>query len=116
MKHEAVAVGRKDEGHVECVGIAEGFLHSVGHGVRVVFGLNNRRWDVWFEKQHTVRALALAPTYQFAAHDDAAIGEAPFLADLRKLIPARFMKCRGDEPGADVPLTEGGRHRRARND
>jgi hypothetical protein len=43
---------------------------------------------------------------RLAAHDDAALGEAHFFADLRHLIPSRLLDRRRDELGAEVALAE----------
>ena len=46
------------------------------------------------------------PADQLAAHDDAALGEAHLLADLRHLVPPGLAQGRCDELGADVTFTE----------
>ena len=87
MKDEAVAVGGKHERNVQGFGVAQCLLHAVAGGVGVVLGLDQGDRDVGLVVEDVVGPLALAPADQFAAHDDAALGEAHLLADLHHLIP-----------------------------
>ena len=56
--------------------------------VVVVLGLDQRDRDVRLVVEDVVGPLGLAAGDQLAAHDDAALGEADLLADLRGFIPA----------------------------
>ena len=56
--------------------------------------------------EDVVGPLALASAGQLAAHGDAALREADFLADLRHLVPPGLAQGRGDELGADVAFAE----------
>ena len=106
MEQEAVAVGGEYEGNVQGVGVVEGLLHAVADGMVVVLGFDQCDGQVGLVVQHVVGPLALAPADQLAAHDDAALGEVNFLADLRHLVPACLAQGRGDELGADVAFAQ----------
>ena len=107
MEDEAVAVRGEDEGDVERVGVVQRLLHAVADAVVVVLGLDQRERDVRLVVEDVVGALGLAAGDQLAADDDAALGEADLLADLRHLIPARLAHGGRDELGADVAFAEG---------
>ena len=87
MEHEAVAVRREHEGDVQGLGILQPLLRAAAHGVGVVLSLDQGDWNIGFEIEDVVGALALAPADQLTAHDDPALGEAHLLADLRHLVP-----------------------------
>ena len=106
MEQEAVAVGGEYEGNVQRVGVVEGLLHAVADGMVVVLGFDQCDGQVGLVVEHVVGPLALAPADQLAAHDDAALGEVNFLADLCHLVPACLAQGRGDELGADVALAQ----------
>ena len=106
MEDEPVTVGGKDEGNLQRFGVVEGLLHAVAHGMFVVLGLDHRNGDVGLVIEEIVGPLCLAPADQLAAHDDAALGEAELLEDLRYLVPPCLAQGRGDELGADVTLAQ----------
>ena len=83
VEQEAVAVGGEDEGDVEGRGVLERLLHAVADGVVVVLGLDEGDGDVRLVVEDVVGALGLAAGDQLAADDDAALGEADLLANLR---------------------------------
>ena len=84
----------------------QGLLHPVADAVVVVFGLDEGDRDVGFVVEDVVGALGLAARDELAANDDAALGEADFLADLRIASqPARYQGGR-DELGANVAFAE----------
>ena len=91
VEHEAVAVGGEHEGNVERRRRIQRLLHAVADGVVVVLGLDDGDGDVGLVVEDVVGALGLAARDQLAADDDAALGEADFLADLRHLVPARLL-------------------------
>ena len=72
----------------------------------IVFGFNNRDWDVGLVIKDAVRPFRFAATDELAANDDAALGETDFLADLGHLIPTHLLDGRDDELGADVAFAE----------
>ena len=106
VEYEAVAVRREHEGDVQGLGILQPLLHAVAPGVGVVLGLDQRDGDVGLIVEDVVGALALAPADQLAAHDDATLGEADLLTDLRHLVPPGLVQGGRDELGADVALGE----------
>ena len=105
MEHEAVAVGGEHKGHIQRGGIVERLLHPVAHGVVVVLSLDQRQGDM-LVIQDVIGALGLAARHQFAAHDNAAFGEAYLAANLRGLIPTGLNHGGGDALGADVGFAE----------
>ena len=106
MEHETIAVGRKHEGNVQRLSIAQSLLHSVADGVGVVLGLDQRNGNVGLVIEDVIGTLALAPADQLATHDDPALGEADFLADLQHLIPSGLAQSGCDEFCADVAFGE----------
>jgi hypothetical protein len=56
--------------------------------------------------EDVVRAFTLAAANELAPDDDAALGEADLLANLRHLVPARVTQGRRDEFRANVTLAE----------
>jgi hypothetical protein len=50
--------------------------------------------------------FGLAAGNELAAHDDPALGEADFLADLREQVPPGLLDGGGDELRADIALAE----------
>jgi hypothetical protein len=91
MEHEAVAIGRKDEGNVERVGVLQRLLHAVADAVVVVLGLNKSKGDVRLVVENVIGAFGLAAGDELAPDDDPPLGEANFLANLRHLIPAGLL-------------------------
>ena len=75
-------------------------------GCSYCFGLDQREWDVGLVIEDVVGPLGLTASDQLAANDDAALGEAHLLADLRHLIPTGQIHCRGNKLGADVTFAE----------
>ena len=106
MEDEAVAVGGEDKRNIERLGVVERLLHAVADAVVVVLGLDDGDGDVRLVVEDVVGALRLAARDELAADDDAALGEADLLADLRHLVPARALDGGRDELGADVALAE----------
>lgn len=106
MEEEAVAIAGKDEGHLQGIGIGQGLLHAVAHGMLVVLGLDDGQRQVGLVVEDEVGAARLAPGMQPATDDDAALGEGNLLADLGVQVPARLDDGRRDELGADVPFGE----------
>ena len=106
MEDEAVAVGGKYKGDIQGLGVMQPLLHPVADGVGVVLGLDQGDGYVGLVIEDVVGPLALATADQLAAHDDAALGEADLLANLRHLVPPGLAQGRCDELGADVTLTE----------
>jgi hypothetical protein len=106
VKDEAVAVGRDDEGNAQSLGVLQALLDSVADAVVVVLGLDDCHGDVRLVVEDVIGASASAAGNELPSDDDAALGEADLLADLRQLIPARRLERRGDEFGADVALAE----------
>lgn len=80
---------------------------GVADAVRAILGLDDGQGDVGLVVEHVVGALAFAARDQLAAHDDAALGKAHLLTDLRRQVPARRDQGGGDELGADVAFAEG---------
>lgn len=106
MENEAVAVGGEDEGDVQRFGVVQCLLHAVADAVVVVLGLDQPQRDVRLVVENAVGPLGLAAGDQFAADDNAALGEIDLFADLRHGIPAGVDHGGGDEFGADVAFTE----------
>lgn len=102
MENEAVAVGGEDERDAEGGRVVEALLEACAHRVEVVLGLDDGDGDVGFVVEDVVGAFVLAARDQLAADDDAALGEADFLADLGGEVPARAQDGGGDELRADV--------------
>ncbi len=102
VEDEAIAVGGKHEGNVQGLGVVQPLLHAVADGVGVVLGFDHGDGDVGFVIENVVGPLALAPADELAPHDDAALGEAHLLADLRHLVPSGLAQGRRDELGTDV--------------
>ncbi len=74
-------------GNAKRPGVAQSLLRAVAGGEGIVLGLDQGDGDVWFVIQNVVGPLAFAPADQLAAHDDASLGEADLLADLRYPVP-----------------------------
>ena len=91
VKNEAVAVGGKDEGDVQSLGIVESLLHAVADAVVVVFGLDDGDGDIGLVVEDVVGTLGLATGDKLAPDDDAALGESDLLADLHHRIPAGLL-------------------------
>ena len=106
VNQEGVAVAAEDEGHVERFAVVQPLLHAVADGVVVVLGLDQGDGQVGGVVEDVVGPFLLAPRVQLAAHDDAAPGEADFLAHLGGEVPASPLQGRGDVLGADVALGE----------
>ena len=106
VEEESVAVGRKDEGDIQGLGVVQPLLHAVADGVSVVLGLDERDRNVWLVVENIVGALGLPARDQLAAHDDPALCKAHFLANLQQLVPPSLAQGRRDELGADVTFTE----------
>lgn len=106
MEQEAVAVAGKDEGNVEGFCVVEALLHTGSETMRLILRLDQGKRLVGLVVQHVVRPLALAPAVELAAHDDAALGEADFLADLRLQVPAGREQSRGNQFAADITLRQ----------
>ena len=88
MEQEAVTITGKHERHVERLGIAEGLLHAGAERVFVVLRLDDGNGQVLLVIEDVVSSTRLATAVHFAAHDDASLGEADFLAYLLVQIPA----------------------------
>ena len=106
VEDEAVAIGRKHEGNLQGLRVVQSLLHAVADGVGVVLCLDQGDGDVGLVIEDVVGPLALASADQLAAHDDAALGEAHFLADLHHFVPPGTAQGGGDELGADVAFAE----------
>ena len=106
VEDEAVAIGRKHEWNIQGLRVVQSLLHAVADGVGVVLCLDQGDGDVGLVMEDVIGPLALASVDQLAAHDDAALGEAHFLADLRHFVPPGLAQCRSDELGADVAFAE----------
>ncbi|MNR25485.1 hypothetical protein D3C85_1426390 [compost metagenome] len=91
---------------VQRIGIAQRLLHAGTDRVLVVLGLDDGQGHVGLVVEDVVGAPGLATAMQLAAHDDAALGEADFLAHLFVMVPAGLEDGRGNELGADVPFGE----------
>ncbi|MDT4838060.1 hypothetical protein FQZ97_718060 [compost metagenome] len=104
VEQEAIAIAGKHEGHVQRLGITESLLHAGADGVLVVLGFDNCDGQVGLVIKNEVSAAGLATAMQLAAHDDAALGKADFLAHLFLDVPTGLLNGRGDELGADIPL------------
>ena len=88
------------------LGVVQPLLHAIADGVGIVLGLDQGDRDVGLVIQNVVGPLAPAPADELAAHDDTALGEADFLADLRHLVPPGLSQGRCDELRADVAFAE----------
>ena len=75
-------------------------------GMELILRLDDGDGNVGLVVEDVVGPLALASAGQLAAHGDAALGEADFLANLCHLVPPGLAQGRGDELGADVALAE----------
>ena len=64
------------------------------------------RWGCWLVVEDVIGPLGLAAGDQLAAHDDAALGENDFLANLHGFVPAGLYDGGRDELGADVTFAE----------
>ena len=106
VKDKPVAVGRENKRDIEGDSIVEGLLHAVADAVVVVLGLDDGDRNIGLVIKDVVGALGLAARYQFAADDDAPLGESDLLADLHHPVPARAFDGGTDELGADVALAE----------
>ena len=69
-------------------------------------GLDQCQRDVGLIIEDIVGPLGLTASDKLAANDDAALGEADLLADLRHHIPSRLPQSWRDELGADVTFAE----------
>ena len=107
MEYEAVTIGGKDEGDAERGGVFEALLEAVAHAMGIVLRFDDGERDIGLVVEDVVGALGFAAAHQFAAHNDPALGEAEFLADLQHFIPAGLAERGGDEFGADVAFGEG---------
>jgi hypothetical protein len=72
----------------------------------IVLGFDDGEGDIGLVVEDIVGALGFAAAHQFAAHNDPALGEAEFLADLQHFIPAGLAERWGDEFGADIAFGE----------
>ena len=84
--------------------VFEALLDSVTDAVRVVFGLDEGDRDIGLVVENVIGPFALASADQFAANDDAALGEADLLANLGHLVPASATNRWGNEFRTDVSL------------
>ena len=98
IEHETVTVGRVPDRDIQGDGVVEGLLHAVADGVVVVLGLDQRDGDIRLVVEDVIGPLA--------PYNDAALGEANLLADLRHLVPPGTAQSGGDELGADVAFAE----------
>ena len=104
VEHEAGAVGREHERHVQGLGVVERLLHAVAGGVGAVLGLDHGEREVGLVVEDVVGPLPLAAADQPAAHGDAPLGKAHLPADLRALVPPGPAQGRRDQRRADVTL------------
>lgn len=106
MKHEGIAVGAENKGHVQRGRIVQRLLHPVARAVVVVLGLDQCNGKV-LPVQNVVGPLGLAARDEFAPHDDAALGKENLAPKLHPLVPPSRDDRGGDEPGADIVLAQG---------
>jgi hypothetical protein len=106
VEDEGIAIGGKNEGDIESRGIFQSLLHPRADAVVVVLGLDQGDGNVRLVIEDVIGPLGLAAGDELAAHDDPALGEADFLADLREQVPAGRLDGGGDELRADVALAE----------
>lgn len=106
---EGVAVRTVGEGKVENLGIFERLRHTGSDGVVVVLGFENGEREVRFIGEEVVGFFRFTAFHRLSPHDDAALSEIRFFADLSHHIPLGVVRThqRGrDELGADVSLGE----------
>lgn len=63
VEHEAVAVGRKDERHLEDFGVPERLLHPVTDGMGVVLGLDESDRHVRLVVENEVSLKMKSPSH-----------------------------------------------------
>ena len=86
VEHKALAIGGKNKGDMQRLGIVQGLLHAVTHRVNVVLGFNQGNGEIGLVIQDVIGPLGLAPADQFATHD------AAYLA-LAESLPAPLITC-----------------------
>src|ERR1043166_5716083 len=106
MKYKPIAVGGKDKRNIERDCVVECLLNTVTHGAIVVFGLDDRDWDVRLVVENIIGPFCFPTCYELASHDDPTFGEADLFSDLVHLIPAGLTESGRYELRADVALAE----------
>ncbi|MCY1299428.1 hypothetical protein D9M70_489560 [compost metagenome] len=104
MEQKAIAIAGEHEGHIQRLGITQGLLHTGTNRVLVVLRLDHGDGQVGLVIQDEVGTAGFAPAVQLAPDDNAALGEADFLAHLLVQVPASLLDGWGDVLAADVPL------------
>src|SRR4051794_5162854 len=96
----------RNKWNVEGEGVFEALLQAVADAMGVIFGLDQRDRNVGLVIEDIIGSLGLPTTDQLPANNNPTLRKADLLADLQHFIPAPLAQRRGDELGADVPLTE----------
>ena len=105
MEDKANTVAGKYKGDLQRGRIVERLLHSVTIGEFAFFGLDQCDGNV-LVIQHEVCLFCLASANQFAAHNDAPLGEENLSTNLCFFIPSRLVQGWGYEFDADVVFAE----------
>ncbi len=106
VEQEAITIAAEHERHLQHFGVAKGLLHARADGVLVVLCLDDSDGKIGLVEQDVVGPFVLASCVQFAANNDAPLGQEEFFPYLSQDVPSSLHQSRGDEFGADVAFAE----------
>ncbi len=106
MEQEAIAVGAEHKRDIQRSSVVQALLHAAADTMVVVFGFDDRQWDVGFPRQQEVGILPFASFDGLAAYMYLARREVILFANLILNVPASRSDSRHNKLGADVAFTE----------